>query len=284
MNNYCINCNKTNHTIKNCLEPILSCGIICINIKQFSIQQFENFLYNKFINISDFNYKNLIHLNKINKYKNHIKFLLIQRKHSLTYIEFMRGRYNETNNNNIKYLFSLMSKNEVHLIKNNEFDYLWEHLWGNTSYNKVFLKEFNISRNRFNYCKENNLFNDLNTIYDTPEWGFPKGRRNKFETNLNCALREFKEETNYKKYKLYNRINYIEEIFFGTNNLKYKHIYYLAGSNDDYIKNINDTYEIGNIGWYTYEETLKLLRSYDITKIDIINQLYFFIISVIETS
>lgn len=284
MNNYCINCNRYGHINKSCSDPIISCGIICINIKQLPLQKLENFLYNKFIDISDFNYKNLIYLNKLHKYKNDIKFILIQRKHSLSYIEFIRGRYDEYDIVNLKYLFSLMSKEEVNLIKTNDFDYIWEDLWDKTAYNKIYMKELNISKTKFNYCKNNKLFDDLYTSYDTPEWGFPKGRRNKFEKNLDCAIREFEEETNYTDYKLLNRINYIEEIFNGTNKLKYKHIYYLAGSDNNISldTHINDTYEIGNIGWYTYDETIKLLRLYDTSKIDIVNQIYFFLISVIE--
>ena len=282
MNNYCTNCGKSGHNNKNCTEPITSCGIICINIKNLPIKRLETFLYNKFIDIQDFNYKNLNFLNKLYKYKDDIKFLLIQRKHSLSYIEFIRGRYNDKDINNLSYLFSLMSKSEIENIKNNEFQILWDNLWRKTARNKNFIKELNNSKVKFNYCKKNNLFDNLNTTYETPEWGFPKGRRNRFEKNLDCAIREFEEETNYNNYVLYNRINFIEEVFKGTNNIDYKHIYYLAGSDSDNIENINDIYEIGNIGWYTYDETIQLLRKYDTTKIDIVNQIYFFIITVLE--
>jgi hypothetical protein len=282
MNNYCTNCGKSGHNNKNCTEPITSCGIICINIKNLPIKRLETFLYNKYIDIQDFNYKNLNFLNKLYKYKDDIKFLLIQRKHSLSYIEFIRGRYNDKDINNLTYLFSLMSKSEIENIKNNEFQILWDNLWRKTARNKNFIKELNNSKVKFNYCKKNNLFDNLNTTYETPEWGFPKGRRNRFEKNLDCAIREFEEETNYNNYVLYNRINFIEEVFKGTNNIDYKHIYYLAGSDSDNIENINDIYEIGNIGWYTYDETIRLLRKYDITKIDIVNQIYFFIITVLE--
>jgi ADP-ribose pyrophosphatase YjhB (NUDIX family) len=282
MNNYCTNCGKSGHNNKNCTEPITSCGIICINIKNLPIKRLETFLYNKYIDIQDFNYKNLNFLNKLYKYKDDIKFLLIQRKHSLSYIEFIRGRYNDKDINNLTYLFSLMSKSEIENIKNNEFQILWDNLWRKTARNKNFIKELNNSKVKFNYCKKNNLFDNLNTTYETPEWGFPKGRRNRFEKNLDCAIREFKEETNCNNYVLYNRINFIEEVFKGTNNIDYKHIYYLAGSDSDNIENINDIYEIGNIGWYTYDETIRLLRKYDITKIDIVNQIYFFIITVLE--
>ena len=33
------------------------------------------------------------------------------------------------------------------------------------------------------------------TKWTTPEWGFPKGRRNLKESNLDCSRREFMEET-----------------------------------------------------------------------------------------
>ena len=35
----------------------------------------------------------------------------------------------------------------------------------------------------------------------TPEWGFPKGRRTPYETDLQCAVREFQEETGLHPYE-----------------------------------------------------------------------------------
>jgi len=282
MENYCINCGKIGHNSKNCTVPITSYGIICINVNTLSVQQIENFLYNKYINIEDYNYKNLNFMNKIYKYKNDVKFLLIQRKHSLSYIEFIRGRYNEKDKCCIEKLFSLMAMNEIENIKNNDFQVLWDNLWKKTARNKAFLKELNISKSKFIYCKKNNLFDNMFSNYKSPEWEFPKGRKNKFEKNLDCAIREFEEETRFTNYTLYNRINCIEEVFKGSNLINYKHVYYIGGSNISIVDDIYDTYEIGNIGWYSYEDVIKLLRPYSITKIDIINQLYFFIISIIK--
>ena len=37
---------------------------------------------------------------------------------------------------------------------------------------------------------QNSKYNFVN-----PEWGFPKGRKNIKESNIECALREFNEET-----------------------------------------------------------------------------------------
>ena len=134
----------------------------------------------------------------------------------------------------------------------------------------------NSSMKKFNNLKDNNLLK-YESDYDDPEWGFPKGRRDKYENNLNCANREFKEETNIINYNLFERIETLEENFVGTNNISYKQIYYLAGIECEKLVDIGDNFEIGNIGWYTIDDALKLIRPYDTTKINMLNQLYFFL-------
>jgi 8-oxo-dGTP pyrophosphatase MutT (NUDIX family) len=269
-----MNCGKYGHNFKTCKDPITSCGIICfhMNLPNYKI---EKFLFNKFLNIEDFNYQNIHYIDKINFHDNKIKFLLIQRKHSFSYIEFIRGLYKENDESKIKSLFSLMSKHEIELIKNNDFNTLWFNLWEKNK-SKTFLKEMNSSMKKFNNLKNNNLLN-YESDYDTPEWGFPKGRRDKYENNLNCAQREFREETNIINYNLFERIDTIEEIFVGTNNVSYKQIYYLAGIENKNLISVEDNYEIGDIGWYTIDDALKLIRTYDTTKINMLNQLYFFL-------
>lgn len=283
MNNYCINCSKIGHNFKKCNEPIISCGIICFKIDNLPLSKIEKFLFNKYINIEDFNYNNINYYNKINFHRKDIKFLMIQRKKSLSYIEFIRGKYNELNINKINEMFKLMSKNEVYNIKKNNFEYLWEELWNSTSNSKTFMKEMNISHKKFNYLKKNNIINNFESEYLDPEWGFPKGRRMKFENNNDCANREFIEETNLLNYTQFERINLMEEVFIGTNNIPYKHIYYIAGSiENNLIINNNNNYEVGNIGWFTIDEVLNLIRPYNLSKINIINQIYFFLATITD--
>jgi|688.fasta_scaffold482716_1 hypothetical protein len=281
---YCSNCGKNGHIFKKCNEPITSYGLICFNINNFPnlLHKIENFLYNQFIKIEDYNYLNLQYISQVNKYRKDIKFLIIQRKHSLSYLEFMRGLYNENNHEDIIKIFSYMSKNEISMIKTLDFQLLWDELWQKTAYSKSFTKEMNSSNKKFNHLKSINFFESVNTVYDTPEWGFPKGRRNKYEKNIDCAIREFTEETNFKTFKIFDRINNLSETFNGTNNIEYKHIYWLAGTEKPDIEFDNDTYEVGNIGWFTIDEVLKLFRPYDITKINLVNQLYFFLTIMIE--
>jgi 8-oxo-dGTP pyrophosphatase MutT (NUDIX family) len=269
-----MNCGKYGHNLKSCIESVTSCGIICfhINLPNYKI---EKFLFNKFLSIEDFNYQNIHYIDKINFHDTKIKFLLIQRKHSFSYIEFLRGLYKETDEYKIKSLFSLMSKSEIQLIKDNDFQTLWFNLWQKNK-SKTFIKEMNTSMKKFNYLKSKNLI-DYESEYDTPEWGFPKGRRNKYENNLDCANREFKEETNMTNYNLFERIGIMEEKFTGTNNINYRQIYYLASIETEYLVDMEDNYEIGNIGWYNIDDALKLIRPYDKTKLNMLNQLYFFL-------
>jgi ADP-ribose pyrophosphatase YjhB (NUDIX family) len=277
MNNYCINCGKSGHNSKICNNPITSCGIICFKIDNLPISKIEKFLFNKYINIEDYNYNHIDYYNKTNFHRKDIKFLLIQRKHSLSYIEFLRGKYDENNIDKVTNMFELMAEKEVENIKNNDFDYLWNNLWKETAKFKSFLKEMVLSKNKFIHLKNNNIINKLKSKYFEPEWGFPKGRRTKYENNYECAHRELVEETNLLNYMQFDRIGTIEETFNGTDNNLYKHIYYIAGSDEDELTTNFDNYEVDNIGWFTIDQVLNLLRPYNKSKIDLINQLYFFL-------
>jgi hypothetical protein len=68
--------------------------------------------------------------------------------------------------------------------------------------------------------------------------------------------------------------------------VSYKNIYYIAGTDENQINKIEnmiyDTFEIGKIGWFSLNEILKLLRPYDLSKIDLINQLNYFLMIIKE--
>ncbi len=122
-----------------------------------------------------------------------------------------------------------------------------------------------------------------NTIpkYSHPEWGFPKGRRCGNETNKECAIREFEEETNFSQsdYIIIDNYNPLIEEFNGTNLIKYKHIYYVgyATNNKHPIVNIDNHIqysEIGNIGYYTYCDIMNMFRPYHNERKEILTKLY----------
>ena len=254
MENYCNNCGNYGHHYKNCKYPILSYGII---------------LYNR-------------------KDKNNVKIVLIEKKNSLSYIEFLRGKYSINNTKYIQLLFDRMNIDEKNKILKNDFDDLWKNLWKNyDKINDCIKKEYYCSKNKFYILKKNNIFDKIdihNENYDENEWEIPKGRRNNFELNKNCAIREFKEETNIDndKYNIINNIVPLSESYKSINNVRYKHNYYIAKIKEDVelkidSNNKNQLLEVKTIKWCNRDECINKIRKYDITKINVINQFFNFI-------
>jgi ADP-ribose pyrophosphatase YjhB (NUDIX family) len=287
----CLNCGKSGHQFKSCDEPVISYGVICFNLDStlnLSNKSIKNYFYNKYIDIEEFNYTNLNNLKLIPIFYDKIKILMIRRKNSMNYIEFLRGKYDPSDLNHLKNIFSLMTFEENLKILNYNFEFLWNELWKDTAKSKIYQKEYNLSKLKFEELKENNFHNLLNqnnlSHYLEAEWGFPKGRRNTNEQNIICAMREFTEETSlgFENLHILERLNCAEEEYTGTNGIKYKHIYYLASSDKELELNINNDYqiyEIGDMNWFTIPEALEKIRPYNDKKISMVKQIYFFIIN-----
>ena len=285
MNTYCYNCGNLTHYTKNCNEPKISLGIICTKIDNIKV---NNYFFNKKIDIKSFNYKNISNLNKIPFWQDKIKFLLVKRRYSVNYIEFIRGTYNKNDIKQITHILKLMSKEEIYKILNNNFNYLWNELWKNTANNKCFIKEYNLSQEKFNYLKDNNILSKICLkidCYESTEWEFPKGRRNYNESDLNVAIREFTEETNITedKIKIFKNLSNIVDLFKGSDYKTYKHIYYLSILKKDInFKSFDNNFEISDINWFTWSEVVNIIRPYYKTKIDLINTIFLFLINIYQ--
>ena len=295
---HCNNCGKTGHINKICKEPITSIGILCIKFEDNELKQkfIKNTIDNDItINILKYNSVNNKLLSKVEEYNSKIKFLMIQRKHSLGFLEFIRGRYDIDDYKKIIKLFELMTEEEIDIISNNNFDDIWSYLWKSNAHNKIYEEEYKNSKNKFEAIKNpinksiislNFYTTNIKPKYKTQEWGFPKGRRNYYEKNVECAIREFVEESGYD----YNDISVIKnmtplkEILKGTDNIMYKHIYYIAVLNDnDKTVNINENNnEVSNVSWHTYTDAVNIIRNYHTEKKKVINELLKFIINTLE--
>jgi 8-oxo-dGTP pyrophosphatase MutT (NUDIX family) len=248
----CINCGFFGHTAKKCNEPTSSYGIICYRV-----------LPNR-----------------------QIQFLMVQRKDSLSYIEFMRGRYDLANKDYLQKLFDNMTLCEkMALMKCPSFDVIWKELWNyDEEYISRFERNYLDSIDKFNALraginlkdKDGNLhFVSINSLacsstthYCDTDWEFPKGRRMINEGNLSCARREFEEETGLSSSSIVilNEYKPIEEIFVGMNRSRYRNVYYLAclinhfnpmGENNP----SSQFYEVKNINWFSLEEVIQKTRN-----------------------
>lgn len=284
----CRNCGNVGHHYIHCKFQTMSYGIICL---QF-MDSMPNVLHeivekSRGISISNLQYHPFYNL-WVDEIESKLKILMIRRKDSISYIEFVRGKYELNDKGYLMILFNAMTNKEKQEILNNlnNFDKLWINMWSLDKQNKkskqldkdyfYALLRFNTVQNYYDIFK---LIEESKGNWDEPEWGFPKGRRNNNESDFDCAIREFQEETRFNNtdYKLLS-LKPIYETFVGSNNKEYKHIYYIAESNNNNIS-IDHSYlpqsiEIGDIRWVSYKEATKLIRSYQSAKLKALQFLF----------
>lgn len=260
---YCNNCAKKGHIMDNCKEPITSIGII-------------GFKFDKEENINNNNMSN----------KKNIKYLMIQRRDTYGYFDFMRGKYNFYNLNYLVNIINEMTLKEKNKLLTHDFDTLWSELWGDGKLDDIYKKERTSSKNKFALLKNGISFKNMiitlkdiidnsDTNWESPEWGFPKGRRDYQEREMTTALREFNEETGIplKNVNVIRNINCYNEVFTSSNFKSYKHKYYLAKV--DYGDNFKDyeKSEVSNLKWVSYNEAVSLIRYYNVEKTNILSKI-----------
>jgi 8-oxo-dGTP pyrophosphatase MutT (NUDIX family) len=249
-NQFCTNCGKEGHLYHNCKLPIMSIGVVAFRLRD-----------------------------------NKIEYLMICRRDTLGFIDFMRGKYSIYNKDYIMNMLKQMTEEEKTKLKTYSFDELWSGIWGvkNRSHkrtsNQYHMEEYS-SRDKFMLLKSGvfakNDYYTLETLVEEsyqygswaePEWGFPKGRRNYQESDYSCAIREFSEETGYKtnNFMVLQNILPFEEIFTGSNYKSYKHKYFVGYFDSDNRKTA-ENYEVSKVEWKTYEECLKSIRYYNLEK------------------
>ena len=250
----CNNCGKQGHQFHQCKLPITSYGIILCRSSNDGLQ-----------------------------------FLMIRRKDSFGYIDFIRGNYSPYNLEQLQNIVNEMSLVEKNRIISDQFENLWKQMWGSVNGAKyrneevASSKKFEIITNGVIVNNSTYTLKDIvdasETSWPETEWEFPKGRRNHQEKDLECALREFEEETGYSKtdIAIIENILPYEEIFIGSNHKSYKHKYFLGYMNksfdDDNMENYQQS-EVSKLEWKTVEECIKCIRPYNLEKKKIITNIY----------
>lgn len=231
---------------RTCRDPVLSCGILLIDSPTLPVNT-EN-----------------------------INVLMIRRKDSMSFAEFMRGKYEPTNLDYVSVLVKNMTLKEQAGIASESFESLWRQLWGDDRASA----DYNPSRERFHQLDRVKLMRDNLSDYTEPEWGFPKGRRMRGETDMACAIREFGEETNIPRdaYVVLKNI-VLEETFMGLNNIRYKHVYFVALLKEPDMVNLTQRFtpmqrrEISAIAWKTMREAEALIRPHHVERLGMLQQL-----------
>jgi 8-oxo-dGTP pyrophosphatase MutT (NUDIX family) len=251
----CSNCNQLGHVYSNCIYPITSFGIILLH---YDIEKQEN------------------------------QYLMIRRKNSFGFIDFVKGKYSLTNVLHIQNSIDQMADFEKKcILKNiNNFENIWMELYTKTTNFKMSREYLNASRkfenlkqgisldNKGNKMSLMTFFKNSKSSFNETEWEFPKGRKLNNESDVDCAKREFEEETGYPLFQIdiVENILPLNEIFMGSNYRHYKHTYFLAVmTNKLSYKNFQIS-EVSNIEWKNLDNCISSIREYHFEKIRLIKK------------
>lgn len=261
----CTNCGIHGHTYKQCLQPLMSYGLLIFRYTNTS------WSINKTL-CSDETTINGTHN------AGQLQVLMVKRKDSLRFVEFVRGKYELDEPKYLKHLLQEMTTEEHEMILSTDFVDLWQHVWGSSN-PRNYRNDFEKSQNKFNELKTRPGINDPSkTLLEEliaenpakwiePEWGFPKGRRNPGESDLEVAIRETFEETNINSSQLniFERIEPIVESYFGDNKIYYSHKYFMSLINNGVSIHYDNTNsilvrEIGDIRWFNIDDAVNIIR------------------------
>ena len=166
----------------------------------------------------------------------HPEFLLVQRKDSMSFVEFSRGKFSSDDAQYVRSLLGTMTADEKRCVATRTFDELWLMVWGgrapsSTRCGAEYAAAKQTHENLLAACGGSlaSLVADVPDALDEREFGFPKGRRSAGETDLQAAVREFHEETGVDPTCVHlHDMRPLEEVFQGSNGVLYRHVYFLA--------------------------------------------------------
>ena len=253
---FCNNCGKSGHIFNQCKLPIMSSGVIAFRIHPTTKQ---------------------------------IEYLMICRKDTLGYMDFLRGKFSVYQKYYILNMIKQMTVSEKTRLKsralNEQGSIVSDLSNSDESEDIAFSQTSSISvKDKIRWLiqgidNKDDRYDLLSLVEETeteehvqwtePEWGFPKGRRNSQETDYDCALREFCEETGIPLNKMQNIRNIVpfEELFTGSNYKSYRHKYFLMYMS--YDETFNPSFqrnEVSQIAWKTFDECIEIIRPYNLEK------------------
>lgn len=237
---YCRNCRRRTHSTNKCPLPICSYGVVAV---------------------------------RKNPHTHDHEYILVRPKFTMEYLTIIRGHYIPSSSKYITHLCRYMTSTERTNLLEGPFAELYEDAHSVP-------KDYEFNRAQRAYCQLSKQANPntichswedhMNMASDTqwtePEWGFPKGRREKNESEMECAFREFHEETGIpiSSISLIHNMAQFHEMFTGTDNQVYKHTYYMAyvpWEQSDTPPLSKET-EICEARWVSFSEGMNLIRNY----------------------
>ena len=205
---------------------------------------------------------------RINNTSNHVETLLISKRYTYEYFEFVQGKKftigKKIPTNVIMSMLNKMTLDEKMDILSLNFDQMWYRIWLTENKHATYFQ----SKTKFEQiflADDGEWLKSLISKSTNSDriWEIPKGRKNKNEPDINCAVREFGEETNIEKkyYKIYPNLK--RSYTFEDAGVIYTFTYFLAITRRVIrpqvdLKNMQQLIEINDIRWVDLN-TIKIL-------------------------
>lgn len=188
------------------------------------------------------------------------RYLVVQRRDSMAYAEFVRGRYDIEDEEYVMKLVDGMTVAERGQLRSAAGQSGGgDMLWGGSA-PRCGRNAYRAGRRSFDALMATRpgavmRYIDNTAGRDAPEWGLPKGRKAFCsESGIECALRELREETGIDGGQLALLGNGAVREFVGGNRLFYRHVFYNADLVDQDATLRLDSGEISDARWLTVDE------------------------------
>jgi ADP-ribose pyrophosphatase YjhB (NUDIX family) len=235
---------------------------------------------------------------RYNKNDNRYEVLLVRKRYSYGFAAFVFGRYNKRDENHIVNLLNGMTNQEKLDILSLNFDLLWWRVWldfpnstkdtcdnwtniykkktmsnfiqsstPKTKYDMYLKKKAKFESTFMSYTSTLDRLIKRSTCSTELLWEIPKGRIEKNETKLDCALRELVEETGIDTniMKILPDINPFIDSFYHMGQ-QYNSCYYIGLVIDNFEPKItfgefSQLIEIDNVKWVSLDELKYMNKS-----------------------
>jgi 8-oxo-dGTP pyrophosphatase MutT (NUDIX family) len=223
---------------------------------------------------------------------NNVEILLIKKRYTYHFFELVMAHYKKGDTKYIKHMFDNMSYSEKMDIMSMQFSRMWHRIYfsdperfynivdvyKNANFANTPIEQRHSESEQYKiYIEKKNKFEKsflkdggkkirtlINQSIDSKViWEMPKGGKNANESNIECAIREFYEETSIKSSKymiLYDVPPLVDS--FVDNDIIYKTVYYMATlreGNDNFkpyinYRNFSQVTEVEEIKWVSLAE------------------------------
>lgn len=188
---------------------------------------------------------------------NKVHFVCVRRRANYGFYDIINGNYDHKSNESILKRLRQTTIDEKYLLLGMNYDHMYFHAYGRYNY-----KEYAKTKFIRTFIQDGGL--RLTSLIKRSQnegyiWGIPKGRKKTAESDILCAIREFKEETNIplSKYKIL-KINPI--VYTHTDDkIIYESTYFIAVPRTIVIPRIDmkskiQTSEIIETKWMSLEQ------------------------------